>query len=131
MPGSVDQGQLALLYPEAAAVISPHTGRALAEAALGGAPVVAYDVDWQSEVIETGKTGFLIDHGNIEEMSEAAYSLLTDPARAKKLGSALRQRVLEMLDPEQLNEHERQEYGKVLARGSRRRKSLQVSTDGR
>jgi glycosyltransferase involved in cell wall biosynthesis len=118
MPGSLDQGQLALLYPEAAAVISPHTGRALAEAALGGAPVVAYDVDWQSEVIETGKTGFLIDHGNIEEMSEAAYSLLTDPARAKKLGSALREHVLEMLDPEQLNEHERQEYGKLLARFS-------------
>jgi glycosyltransferase involved in cell wall biosynthesis len=121
MPGSLDQGQLALLYPSAAAVISPHTGRALAEAGLGAAPVVAYDVDWQGEVIETGKTGILVEHGNLEAMSEAAYSLLSDPDAARELGSALRKRILDMLDPAKLNDHERQEYGKLFARFSVRR----------
>ena len=36
------------------------TGRALAEAALGGVPIVAYDIDWHSEAVETGVTGELV-----------------------------------------------------------------------
>ena len=32
-------------------VISPHTGRALCEAALAGSLIVAYDIDWQKEII--------------------------------------------------------------------------------
>jgi len=116
LPGNVDQGRLASLYPAAAAVISPHTGRALAEAALGGAPVVAYDVDWQSELIETGKTGELVPYGDLPAMAAATKRLLADAANATKLGKALRKRALEILDPAKLNEHERREYDRLLSR---------------
>ena len=47
--GNKDQEWLANVIPFAAVVVSPHTGRALLEAALGSAPIVAYDIDWQSE----------------------------------------------------------------------------------
>jgi glycosyltransferase involved in cell wall biosynthesis len=114
LPGNLSQSALALLYPAAAAVISPHTGRALAEAAMGAAPTVAYDVDWQGELIENGKTGFLIDHGDVEKMAAAAALLLSDSGQAKRLGDALRIRVLEMLDPEALDEHERKTYSRLL-----------------
>jgi glycosyltransferase involved in cell wall biosynthesis len=114
LPGTLSQSTLALLYPAAGAIISPHTGRALAEAALGAAQVVAYDVDWQGELIEHGKTGALIDHGDVAKMAAAAAELLSDPRRARQLGDALRARVREMLDPEALDEHERQTYSRLL-----------------
>jgi glycosyltransferase involved in cell wall biosynthesis len=116
LAGNVDQQLLAALYPAAAVVVSPHTGRALTEAALSGAPVVAYDVDWQGELIETGKTGFLVPHSDVKAMSKAVACLLGDTFLAKSLGRALRKRALEMFDPGTLNEHERQEYRKLLER---------------
>ena len=42
-----DQDWLCRVIPLAAVVMSPHTGRALSEAALGNVSVVAYDIDWQ------------------------------------------------------------------------------------
>lgn len=114
LPGNLGQHELANLFPAAAAVVSPHTGRALSEAALGAAPVVAYDIDWQGELIETGVTGMLVPHGSWRELADAVIDLLADPANARRLGLALRERSLEMLDPEALDEHERQQYRKLL-----------------
>ena len=118
--GNVGQDRLAELIPLAAAVVSPHTGRALAEAALGAAPVVAYDIDWQGELIEDGVTGILVPHGAAGQMADGVNRLLSDPAHARRLGNALRQRALTMLDPSKLDEHERQEYRKLLARFEKR-----------
>ena len=112
--GNLDQERLAQLFAKAAAVVSPHTGRALTEAALGTAPIVAYDVDWQSELIETGVTGILVPHGDVHAMAGAVAQLLTDRAQARGFGVAVRDRALELLDPEALDEHERQEYRKLL-----------------
>lgn len=114
--GNVGQDRLAQLMPITAAIVSPHTGRALTEAALGAAPVVAYDIDWQGELIETGVSGILVPHGEVEQMVKGVVRLLSDPAYARQLGDALRKRALEMLDPLALDEHERQEYSKLLAR---------------
>jgi glycosyltransferase involved in cell wall biosynthesis len=114
--GNVGQDRVAELIPLAAAVVSPHTGRALTEAALGAAPVVAYDIDWQGELIEDGVTGVLVPHGAAGQMAEGVVRLLSDPAYARRLGTALRQRALAMLDPAKLDEHEREEYRKLLAR---------------
>jgi glycosyltransferase involved in cell wall biosynthesis len=114
--GNLDQERLSQLLPLAAAVLSPHTGRALTEAALAAAPVVAYDVDWQGELIQTDATGILVDHGQWPKMADAVARLLADPDHAKELGKALRNRALRMLDPRALDEHERREYGKLLAR---------------
>jgi glycosyltransferase involved in cell wall biosynthesis len=113
--GNLDQGTLAQLFPVTAAVVSPHTGRALSEAALGAAPIVAYDVDWQGELIQTGQTGILVPHDDVAGMADAATAMLADPERARSLGRAVRFRALEMLDPEALDEHERSEYRKLLA----------------
>jgi glycosyltransferase involved in cell wall biosynthesis len=114
LPGNLDQERLALLLPLAAAVLSPHTGRALTEAALGAAPVVAYDIDWQGEIIETDVTGILVAHGDQKAMAEATVRLLSDPPYARKLGRALRLRAQQMLDPQALDDHERAEYAKLI-----------------
>lgn len=115
LPGNIDQERLAQLYPSAAMVLSPHTGRALSEAALAAAPVVAYDVDWQGEIIEDRITGRIVAHDDLPAFASAAEAMLADPVSARAMGEALRERALAMLDVEALDEHERQTYRRLLA----------------
>lgn len=112
--GNFDQQALAQLYAHAAVVISPLTGRALSEAALGAAPIVAYDLDWQGDLIETGVTGELVPFRDVAALGQATARLLDEPARARELGLAVRRRALELLDPAKLDAHERATYAKLL-----------------
>jgi glycosyltransferase involved in cell wall biosynthesis len=112
--GNRDQSWLSSTIPHAAVVLSPHTGRALAEAALGAAPIAAYDVDWQAELIKTGITGEIVPFGNWQALATSTIKLLSDQPYARRVGEKLRERVLEMMDPDKLDEHERQQYEKLL-----------------
>ncbi|NWF39496.1 glycosyltransferase [Mariprofundus sp. NF] len=112
--GNQNQGFLASMYPLAAVVLSPHTGRALAEAALAGAKIVAYDVDWQGEMVESGITGELVAHMDWMQMADAANRILNDSIYAHRIGSGARDRALEMMDPDLLDEHERATYTRLL-----------------
>ncbi len=114
--GNLDQKTLAQLNPNAAAVVSPLTGRALSEAALGGAPIAAYDLDWQGDLVRTGETGELVPFREVEALAAATGKLVRDRNYAARMGRAVRQRALAILNPAELNEHERQEYTKLLAR---------------
>jgi glycosyltransferase involved in cell wall biosynthesis len=121
LAGNKPQGWLAQVFPQAAVVISPHTGRALSEAALAGVPIVAYDLDWQGELVETGVTGELVPHRDWREMASAVQRFLTDPEHAGRMGRAVRRRALEMLDPAALDQHERDQYSRLIAQHRRRR----------
>ena len=114
--GNRGQDWLSRVIPLAKVVVSPHTGRALAEAALGAASVVAYDIDWQSELVESGVTGELVAHLDLEGMTAAAERLLLTPAYAAAMGNAIRARALEMLNAEKLDCHERDQYSNLLNR---------------
>lgn len=114
LPGNLDQTSLAQVYAHSAALISPLTGRALSEAALGGAPIVAYDLDWQRDLIESGVTGELIPFRDIEAMGRAVMKFLDGRAYAAEMGAAVRERALDILDPVKLNAHERATYARLL-----------------
>jgi glycosyltransferase involved in cell wall biosynthesis len=114
MAGSRNQEWLARVLPRAAVHLCPHGGRALSEAALAAAPTVAYDIDWQRELVETGATGILVEYRDLTGLARGTQQLLDDPAKAAELGKALRKKALELLDPERLNDHEREEYRKLL-----------------
>ena len=113
--GNKDQEWLVSLMPLAAAVLSPHTGLALLEVALGECPIVAYDVDWQSELVESGVTGELVPFQAWEEMAEGVHRFLADSSYARSMGEAVRKRALKMMDPSMLNQHERNTYIKLLS----------------
>jgi len=117
--GNRDQNWLSAMIPHATVIISPHTGRALTEAALGGVAIAAYDVDWQAELIETGVTGELVTFGDWNALSLSTIKLLSDKTYAQSVGMNLRKRVLEMMDPDKLDEHERQQYQKLLETNSK------------
>ena len=114
--GNQDQSSLAQLNAHSAAVLSPLTGRAVSESALGAAPIAAYDLDWQSDLIETAKTGELVPFREPEAMAQSTIRFLADPDYAQAMGRAVRERALAMLDPARLNEHERDQYSKLLGR---------------
>lgn len=119
--GYRDQGWLSEMIPMAAAVLSTFTGRALSEVAFGAAPIVAYDIDWQRELIETGATGELVAHRSWTEMTDALERFLNEPAYARAMGEAARKRALEMLDPDLLDQHERDQYLALIERSENRR----------
>ncbi|MEP7221253.1 MAG: glycosyltransferase [Novosphingobium sp.] len=113
--GNQDQRALAQLNAHCALVLSPLTGRALSESALGGAPIVAYDLDWQGDLVRDGETGALVPFRDVAAMTAAAAAMLADRPRARQLGLAARDRALAMLDPEVLDAHERDTYTRLFA----------------
>lgn len=116
--GNKSQDWLSAIIPHAGIVMSPHTGRALSEAALGIVPVVAYDIDWQAEIIENEVTGLLVPYNDQLAFNEAAERLFNDRPLAQTLALALRERAINMLDPEKLNLHEQNTYEMLIAKQS-------------
>ena len=115
--GNREQSWLARVIPCVAAVASPLTGRALGEAALGGAPIVAYDIDWHSELIRSGETGELVPYLDHQAMADAIERLLADPDRAAQLGKNLRSRALDLLDPAAADQAQIRAYEALLGGG--------------
>lgn len=113
--GNQNQHALAQLNAHCALVISPLTGRALSESALGAAPLVAYDLDWQGDLVQTGETGELVPFRDVDALARATLRILDDPQRASHLGAKARERALAMLDPDRLDRHERDTYDRLFA----------------
>ena len=114
--GNRDQQWVANALSSASVVVSPLTGRSLVEAALSGTPVVAYDTDWQSELVKDGSTGLLAPYRDTGRMAAAVIRLLRHEEYATLLGKQARDYALELMDPKRLDEHERQEYRKLLGK---------------
>lgn len=112
--GNRPQEWIAKVLPRARLVLSPHMGRALTEACLAGAPIVAYDYDWQGEIIRSGETGELIPNGNWEGMAMKSEHLLVNPEYANRLGCAARRVAMEMMAPEALVRIEIEAYEKLF-----------------
>lgn len=119
--GARNQEWIARVLPRASAILSPHMGRALTEAALSAVPIVAFDYDWQREVVVDGETGFLVPNGDWEAMADRAVRLLEDPVRARALGRAARIKVAAMMDPASLVRHEQDTYRRLLDGWTRNR----------
>ena len=113
--GNREQPWLARVIPAVSAVVSPLTGRAMGEASLGGAPMVAYDIDWHSELVETGETGELVPYLDHRALADAIERLLADPERARRMGANLRRRAMEMLDPAAADRAQIAAYEALLA----------------
>ena len=56
-------------------------GLSILEAAAAGTPTVAYDVPGVKDAIEDGNNGIKVMDGDRELLSEAAYTILSDPQR--------------------------------------------------
>ena len=116
--GNRTQEWIASVLPRAAVIISPHMGRALVEAALAGVAIVAYDYDWQREVVDDGQTGYLVPNKDRIALCDKAEDVLNNPVKGNEMGKKGREKILKMMDPERLVLHEQNEYSKILRRFS-------------
>ncbi|MBN2183709.1 MAG: glycosyltransferase family 4 protein [Candidatus Krumholzibacteriota bacterium] len=61
-------------------------GYVLIESMASGVPVVAFDLSSTREIIEDGKTGFLVPPGEVQEMAEKVIGLAKDKNLLRKMG---------------------------------------------
>ena len=111
--GNIEQEAIARILPRCRLALSPLTGRALAEVAFAALPIVAYDLDWQGELVETDVTGVLVPAGDIKAMAEAAERLLADSVLRDKLGAEARQRAFDLLEPQEQTRREIEAYASL------------------
>jgi sugar transferase (PEP-CTERM/EpsH1 system associated) len=67
--------------------------QAVLEAQIVGVPVVATRVGGLPELIDDGRTGLLVEPGNVPELAETLLSLLSDPERSRRMIEAGRREV--------------------------------------
>jgi glycosyltransferase involved in cell wall biosynthesis len=75
---------------------------AVMEAMSAGVPVVASDIPGNRDLVIHEQTGFLVDVGDRGGFAQRAEQLLDDPALAKRLGAAGRERMLTDFTVEQM-----------------------------
>jgi glycosyltransferase involved in cell wall biosynthesis len=125
--GYRDQPWLAAALSSADIVVSPLTGRALVEACLSATPVVAYDVEWQSELIRNGETGMLVPYRDIRAMAQAVATLVGDRELAGRLGRQARAFAAQTMDRATLVANERADYDRLLGWAGRTAPPLAAS----
>ena len=111
--GLLDQRALSELATQCITV-SPLTGMALAECALAGSPIVAFDRDWQAEFVEDGVNGFVVPFLDHQAMADRTMNLIADPQLRARMGKEARHRGLEFADKERIQALEWAAYDRVL-----------------
>jgi len=91
-------------------------GIALLEAAACSVPIVASRAGGMPEVVEDGVNGYLVDPGDSASLAERLDRLLRDPALARNMGAAGRQRVAERFAVPRMVEGNYRVYEAVLGR---------------
>ncbi len=71
-------------------------GTVAAEASLAGLPVIASSVGGLPEVVDDGVTGYLVPPRDPGAIAQAAQALIGDPARARAMGAAARDKALRL-----------------------------------
>jgi len=80
---------------------------AVMEAMLMGKPVVATDVGGTSELVVHGKTGYLVEKGNVRQLADRITHLLVNPDLQQQLGTCGKARIVQHFSTERmLNELE-------------------------
>lgn len=88
------------------------------EAMACGKAVVAYDVGWAPEMIESGVSGALVPAGDVEAAAAAIAALLGDPGRAGDLGRAARRVVEERFASHVVAQQTLDRYRSLLGRAA-------------
>ena len=108
--GGVSDEKLASLYRQAAVVALPSVevtcygrripvsellGLGMLEAMASGTPVVASRVGGVPEIVEHGRTGYLVDPGDTAGLRDHLSAVLANPGLARRLGDNARDLVVE------------------------------------
>ena len=95
--------------------IAPLCGRSLLEASLGGLPAVSYDVDWHSEIVISGSTGFLVPNLDYSAMGEAILVLCRDEELRKKMSFSMHKKAMDLASPEKIAHRQKMIYQQLVS----------------
>ncbi|HYP38960.1 MAG TPA: glycosyltransferase family 4 protein [Chloroflexia bacterium] len=114
--GKVEQDELAALYRSCAMLVATSFvnetfGMALCEAMACGTAVVASNFGGFKEVVEAGVTGLLARPQDQGDLAQKINSLLANPAMAREMGRAGRERVLTTFSWEAVADRLEEVYG--------------------
>ena len=104
--------------------------RALMESMALGLPVVATDAPGTRMLVQSGRTGLLVEYGDVEGLASALMQVLENPELARGLGQAGKHRVETTFDERLVVDRILQVYDYVLAggRGQLPQWNLEVET---
>jgi len=96
----IPHGETIALYRRAIVMVLPSVWNEPSplptyEAAACGLPIVSTRSGGIPEIVEHGRTGILVARGDVEELALAISQVIDDPALARAMGEAARQRVQE------------------------------------
>jgi glycosyltransferase involved in cell wall biosynthesis len=94
--------------------IAPLCGRSLLEASLGGLPAVSYDVDWHSEIVISGLTGFLVPNLDYSAMGEAILVLCRDEELRKNMSFSMHKKAIDLASPEKIALRQKMIYQQLV-----------------
>jgi len=115
LAGVVDLDELPTLVASSDAIVAPHMGYTLIEAALTGVPIVTYAYDFLTELIEDGISGQLAPLRDVAALAGRVCRVLDDPESAHRMGQRLQERVLREHSLEAVIPLYRQAYDLALA----------------
>ncbi|MDA1161499.1 MAG: glycosyltransferase family 4 protein [Planctomycetota bacterium] len=90
-------------------------GTVMLEAMALGRPVIATGVGGVTAILKDGETGLVVPASDSDRLAERMMELLADPVRARAIGSAARQRVIEAFDVTRMVELTVDEYQTAIA----------------
>lgn len=100
--GFIQNDKLPIIYNSVSVAVSVSDnesfGVVAVEAMACGCSVVTSDADGFTEVVENGKTGYIVPKRNPEATAEAIQKFIDNPQLRESMGAAARKRVLELYD---------------------------------
>ena len=86
----------------------------LFEAGAMGKPLIATNVGAIPELIEHGKTGLLVNYGNVNQLSSAILRILSDEILAKNLGREIKRKITQEYSWKNISEKLEKTYNALL-----------------
>ncbi len=120
--------QIRELVQAAGLCVFPSYGEALPlawlEAMACAKPIVAYDIGWASEVVDSGVTGLLVAAADVDALSRGIATLLADENRSRRFGAAGRERAGRLFSVDRVAERTESWYRSVIDRAGAARSQL-------
>lgn len=117
--GFVPHSSLKDYFEEADILLNPSFGesfgRSLIEAMAWALPVIATKTGGMPEIVEDGRTGLLVESGDVSALTEAILRLLEDEPLRMSMGQAGRERVEKLFSWEAVSENLLARYNEVMA----------------
>jgi glycosyltransferase involved in cell wall biosynthesis len=114
LKGFVDQAEVRLQQASSLVNFVPMGGYSLIEASASGRPVITYDVEWHSELVDDGVSGFLVKESDLNRVRSLIMMLSQDAVTASAIGTLGRQRAIELHDFDKIQPHRIDAYRAFL-----------------